>query len=487
MKKIKEIIVASSLLLCGACGNNWLDLEPSTYMPTDNIINELNDIDLVLNGVYSTMQNAYAYSGRFVYYADATGDDMQAAKVSNRTGSYYVMKFTKDDSPSTFWSYPYFMLNLCNLAIEQTDKIETTEEDLKNYYLGEAYALRALFHFDLTRFYGYPYQKDGGKSLGVPIVTTQLAPETQLPRNTVAECYTQVIEDLKKAIDLMDNDEGKAFQKGHINRWASMLLLSRVYLYQGDNENAYKMATEAIAGAEKAGYHLWSTEEYPTAWAADAGDAKTAGEVLFEIVNTTDDGPGNESLGYLHNTKGYYDICVTSSFYDLLTEDPNDVRIQLLKLKEDVGYFVYKYQPQSGEVIQNANIPLLRLSEAYLIAAEAAQKLGDNTNAVKYLNPIVERANPENSVEGTTVTLERIMTERRKELVAEGHRMFDALRDGGYVERIDSPKPKTPNTHLVMDAAAMKFNWDYYKCVLAIPKAEMDVNKSLEQNPEYGN
>ena len=94
---------------------------------------------------------------------------------------------------------------------------------------------------------------------------------------------------------------------------------------------------------------------------------------MFEIVNTTDDSPGKESLGRLHSPSGYKDICLTSSFYALLNEDPDDVRLNLLEYSSKRA-FVKKYQPQDEEDIMDANIPLIRLSEAYLNAAEAAVK-----------------------------------------------------------------------------------------------------------------
>ena len=46
----------------------------------------------------------------------------------------------------------------------------------------------------------------------------------------------------------------------------------------------------------------------------------------------------------------------------------------------------------------------------------------------------MKRANPDNTVVGQTITLERV---RRKELVAEGHRMYDVIRNGLTVERKD--------------------------------------------------
>ena len=468
-----------------SCSDGWLDVEPTTAVETDKSINILSDVDIMLNGIYTTMQHAYAYSGRLVYYGDACGDDMMAYSSTKRTGNYYTFNFTKDTAPSTFWSYPYEMIGLCNIILEKIDNVDTKEEDLRDYYKGQALALRGMLLFDLTKFYGYPYKKDNGASLGVPVVVSPLDKEAKPKRNTVAECYAQVIADLKAAVAAMDNDEGKAFHKGHICLFGAQTLLSRVYLYHGDDAEALAMAEKAIKGAEAKGYKLWTNAEYATAWANDASNG-TKGEVLFEIVNTTDDSPGKESLGRLHSPSGYKDICLTSSFYALLNEDPADVRLQLLEYSSKRA-FVKKYQPQDGEDIVDANIPLIRLSEAYLNAAEAAVKTGDNVSAAKYLNAIVSRANPDNSVDGSTVSLSRVMTERRKELVGEGHRFFDALRDGGSVDRHDvKGQSKISSTkHYITKAEKMKFSWDYYKCVLAIPKAEMDANGNMVQNPVY--
>ena len=486
MKTIASYIIIGTMAFTAvSCSDGWLDVEPTTAVETDKSINILSDVDVMLNGIYTTMQHAYAYSGRLVYYGDACGDDMMAYSSTKRTGNYYTFNFTKDTAPSTFWSYPYEMIGLCNIILEKIDNVDTKEEDLRDYYKGQALALRGMLLFDLTKFYGYPYKKDNGASLGVPVVVSPLDKEAKPKRNTVAECYAQVIADLKAAVAAMDNDEGKAFHKGHISLFGVQTLLSRVYLYHGDDAEALAMAEKAIKGAEAKGYKLWTNAEYATAWANDASNG-TKGEVLFEIVNTTDDSPGKESLGRLHSPRGYKDICLTSSFYALLNEDPADVRLQLLEYSSKRA-FVKKYQPQDGEDIVDANIPLIRLSEAYLNAAEAAVKTGDNVSAAKYLNAIVSRANPDNSVDGSTVSLSRVMTERRKELVGEGHRFFDALRDGGSVDRHDvKGQSKISSTkHYITKAEKMKFSWDYYKCVLAIPKAEMDANGNMVQNPVY--
>lgn len=487
MKKYITLFLAGALTLgTSSCGDSWLDLEPSTSVPTDETITALSDVNFTLNGVYNLMQNAYAYSGRLVYYGDVTGDDMQAYSTTKRSGSYYLFQYTKDNAPSTFWSYPYKMIASCNLILEKIDELETSETELRDYYKGQTLALRGMFLFDLTRFYGYPYKKDNGASLGVPIIEEVLDKEAKPSRNTVAECYTAVIRDLENGISLMNNNTGKSFQKGRMNRWSAMTLLSRVYLYHGDDQKAYDTAVEAIKGAEKEGYELWSNDIYTQAWAADAS-ATSPGEVLFEIVNTTEDNPGKEALGYLHGT-GYKDIIMTSSFYEMITEDANDVRNQNFVYYSKRA-FISKYLPQDGEEVTAANIPLFRLSELYLNASEAAFKIGKTAEATTYLDAIVNRANPDKHVTESEVTLDRIMKERRLELVGEGHRMFDALRDGGSVVRKNAsktPSKISSTKHLTMDSEKMNFNWNYYKCVLPIPKAEMDVNPNLKQNPGYG-
>lgn len=482
MKVLKYIFICGLSLFTASCGNEWLDREPSTSIDNDEGFKLTAEIGYALNGVYNTMQNAYAYSGRLVYYGDVTGDDMQAVSSSKRTGSYYLFSYTKNNAPSTHWSYLYNIINQCNIILASVDQIEVApaDEAERNDYKGQALALRGMALFDLTRIFGYPYKKDNGASLGVPVVTEVLTIQDKPARNTVAECYTQIIADLEAGAGLL----GEEFNKGKINKWSALTLLSRVYLYKGDNAKALEKAEAAISGAEGKKYALWTNAEYPTAWSNDASSSKP-GEVLFEIVNTNTDGAGNESMGYLSSYSGYDDLCITSSFYALLLEDPNDVRLKLLSFDGSKYAYVFKYQPQAGELIQDANIPLIRLSEAYLNAAEAAQKSGNNDKAVKYLDAIVKRANPQNTVAGQQLTQERILTERRKELVDEGHRMYDALRDGGKAIRRDVANSKISSTKHLSGSYEKEYDWNWYKTILPIPKAEMDANPNLTQNPEY--
>lgn len=484
MKVLNYILSGILALSVTSCGNDWLDLESSTEIPSEGSLVNLTDFQYSLNGIYSAMQNSDGYTGRIVYYGDVTADDVQAASATKRTGSYYLLKYTKDNAPSSLWKIPYQLIRNANIILEEIDNIPETEENKaeRSDIIGQALTLRALALFDLTRIYGYPYAKDNGASLGACIVEDVRTIDSKPARNTVAECYDAVIKDLNNAIPQLSPD----FNFGKLNRWGAMLLLSRAYLYKGDNENALKVAEEAIAGAEKKKYRLWDNEKYPTAW-ADERSASDPGEVLFEIVNTTVDSPGKESMGYLCWRSGYSDMILTSSFFGLLSEDPDDVRNKVYELYKAKAY-INKYQPQKNENQADANIPLLRLSELYLNAAEAAVKLGNNAKAIEYLEPIVERANPEKTVQGETISLERVLNERRKELFGEGHRLYDALRNNQTIERKDVKIDAVSSTkHLSMPDEAKKFDWNYYRVVLPIPKFEIDTNPNIaaQQNPGY--
>lgn len=478
-----------------SCGNDWLDLEPSTSVETN--VKTISDVEFTLNGIYSTMQSSDAYSGRLVYYGDVTGDDIQAVSSTKRTANAYLYGFTKTNAPASYWSMPYEIIQNCNVILKNIDGIQVTDKqkDALNDLKGQTLAIRGMALFDLTRLFGYPYTMDNGASLGPCIVTDVLEKDAMPQRSTVAQCYTQILKDLEESVELL----GKDFNKGKINRWAALTLLSRVYLYHGDDAKALDAAKQAIEGAEKNGYALWTNEEYPAAWANDASKQKP-GEVLFEIVNLTTDSPGKESLGYLYSPGGYADGCVTASFYNLMLKDAKDVRLKIINVATKDKYssssiygraFVNKFQPQQGENLTDANIPLIRLSEAYLNAAEAAAKLTEagkdhNAEAAHYLNAIVNRANPEKFVtEDNVVKLQQVLDERRKELVGEGHRMFDLLRNGKAVERIKATNKQLSKTKHTCSDEYMTIGLDNYKIVLPIPQYERNVSH-IPNNPGYG-
>jgi tetratricopeptide repeat protein len=336
-----------------------------------------------------------------------------------------------------------------------------------------------------------PYTLDNGASLGVPI-EIQTTLEDHVPeRNTVAQCYEQVLKDLNDALGGLTKEKHDAY----MNYWSVKALLSRVYLYMNDNENALKCAEEVIN--DNGGiYRLFTHDEYPSVWGKDFNS-----ESLFEFYFTMSEpsgGSGGEGVPmvYADNVKDWNNLILTKAYLDLLNEDPEDVRHVFPHLPENAvadtlpvaakgqPKYLIKYPGKSGSVTdavstvnpQDNDLCILRLSEVYLNAAEAAFKIGNTEKALTYLNAIVTRANPAKSVTSADLSLERILKERRKELVGEGHAFFDYMRNGKSVDR-------SGGWHLTMPEDARVIAPSDPRVALPIPQTEIDANPNIVQNP----
>ena len=142
-------------------------------------------------------------------------------------------------------------------------------------------------------------------------------------------------------------------------------------------------------------------------------------------------------------------------------------------------------QPDENTNAAYQNVPLLRLSEVYLSAAEAAYQEGDLSRAAELLNDIITNRTTDatKTVTAGDITLDRIYVERRKELVGEGQRYFDVLRHGETVTRYTDVNNR--GWHDALSEEARTFSRDSEKALPLIPQSELDVNSNMQQNPEY--
>lgn len=479
MKRIYLLSTIIGLLFISSCGNGWLDeMVPQTSAETEKSLFTLTEAEYALNGIYDLFRTYEYYGARYTYYADAKSEDMQARADSKRVGRYYLFTHNTVNAPSNFWSYPYKVIRNANNILEFLDeKYEGAQNDQWKNIKGQALTMRAMAHFDLVKVYGLPYTKDGGASLGVPVVLKKMSTDAKPARNTVAEVYKQIIDDLEDASTLI----GKAKADFKLNWYATRQLLARAYLYKNDNSNAYTVASELITAAEANGYRLFTNAEYKNAWKAQTGT-----EYFFVIMNSADEiSDSKEFVSYLMARSGYDDLILSSDYMDLINTDSKDIRKDVTskythtKTDGKTCYYLLKYISPDYKV---SNIPVLRISEAYLIAAEAAAKKNDPTNAAKYLNAIVTRANPAKSVTEDEATVERILIERRKELVGEGHRLFDAMRNNQTIER----KGASHDSNL-LTTETRKFDWNFGKILMPIPHSEISTNPNMVQNTGYSN
>lgn len=496
-------ILAASL---SSCVNDWLDVAPSDGTDADAALTSSSDLAAARTGMYAALKgnsNLVDYYGQqfFVYGDVHAGDDYQYNNLggSNRASFYYDMnyqtasEFTSSTSSSNVaWKSPYIVIGRANriIAAAEGGALSDAAEAKAtiDQYAAEAKVLRALAHFDLVRIYGKPYTEDQGASLGVPLVTEVLESNAKPARSTVAEVYTQVVKDLTEAIS--SNALATETEPGYVSVWGAKAILSRVYLNMGDYANALSVAEDII---KNSGAALWTRDQYFKAW-----DASTPNESEFlfrlNVAGSTDSNDLN-GIGNLQQREGYKEMVATKKFVDMLTSDPEDVRNEMFlpatAAKEVATYgtnkvYLNKLRGQGGNLRNVTIVPIIRLSEVYLTAAECAFRNNDKTKAVEYLNDLVKNRTTTEASLATVdnITLERILIERRKELIGEGQRYFDALRNNETITRYTSEADK--GWHKTLSKEAQSFDRDYFKAIAAIPQAEINANPNIKQNTGYG-
>lgn len=510
MKVLKSIykvmgcaILAASL---SSCVNDWLDVAPSDGTDADAALTSSSDLDVARTGMYKALKGNSSlvdyYGMQFFVYGDVhAGDDYQYNNIggSNRASFYYDMnyqtasEFTSSTSSSTVtWKSPYIVIGRANriIAAAEGGALSDAAEAKAtiDQYAAEAKVLRALAHFDLVRIYGKPYTEDQGASLGVPLVTEVLESNAKPARSTVAEVYTQVVKDLTEAIS--SNALATETEPGYVSVWGAKAILSRVYLNMGDYANALSVAEDII---KNSGAALWTRDQYLKAW--DAGTPNES-EFLFRLnVSGSTDNNDLNGIGNLQGRDGYKEMVATKKFVDMLSADANDVRNDMFlpaTADKEVAAFgtnkVYlnKLRGQGGNLRNVTIIPIIRLSEVYLTAAECAFRTNDKAKAVEYLNDLVKNRTTSASALATEsdITLDRILIERRKELIGEGQRYFDALRNNETITRYTSEADK--GWHKTLSKEAQSFDRDYFKAIAAIPQAEINANPNIKQNTGYG-
>ncbi len=506
MKVLKSIykvmgcaILAASL---SSCVNDWLDVAPSDGTDADAALTSSSDLDAARTGMYKALKGNSSfvdyYGQQFFVYGDVhAGDDYQYNNIggSNRASFYYDMNYqtaSEFNTSTVSWQSPYVVIGRANriIAAAEGGKLsDAVEAKAKiEQYAAESKVLRALAHFDLVRIYGKPYTEDQGASLGVPLVTGVLESNAKPARSTVAEVYTQVVKDLTEAIS--SNALATETKPGYVSVWGAKAILSRVYLNMGDYANALSVAEDII---KNSGAALWTRDQYFKAW-----DASTPNESEFlfrlNVAGSTDNNDLN-SIGNLQQRDGYKEMVATKKFVDMLTSDPKDVRNNMFlpatAPKEVEAYgtnkvFLNKLRGQGGNLRNVTIVPIIRLSEVYLTAAECAFRNNDKTKAVEYLNDLVKNRTTTKASLATVdnITLERILIERRKELIGEGQRYFDALRNNETITRYTSEADQ--GWHKTLSKEAQSFNRDFYKAIAAIPQAEINANPNIKQNTGYG-
>jgi len=538
MKKniILLISICAGLQLFSSCKKSFLNEEVySSYAP-ETLADSLG-LEASVVGLHNHLSTFFSYSGPqgwpSVWHA---GTDIAFVPPTQKQGieiPYYDYNqlISTDGAASFTWNWAYQMINNANIIIKNADNPNLTSltETGKKAFSSEARFLRAYAYNILATCFGK-----------VPLTVEPLAaPKTDFVRASLDSVNNQIVQDLTfAAANLPDIDNVKSGSKGKMyaraNKAMAQQLLAEVYLRMGKPDLAEQQCNEIINSGKfsliTARYGIKASQPgdpfSDMFWFGNQrrgqGNKEAIWVMEFENPSSVPGGITNAPQQRRNWGAAYYQISGMTICDSLggrgiarlrLTDwvvyglyETNDMRNSHYNLRrkfyyntpgnakygQEVPYAgadtVFKiaphttkwYQFDPNDVFGFAMVKdfiLMRLGETYLLRAEAQFKQGKLDDAAASLNVVRARANA-TPVTSTEVTLDYILDERARELLAEENRRMTLMRTGTLVTRTLARNTQTINPVLGLSAKHL---------LMPIPKSEIDLNKDavLEQNPNY--
>lgn len=483
MKTRIHIISAFVLIvLFSACNEDFLEKNPRQQIAAGSFWASEADVQMGLAGCYTRLKGTYLTWHRSYY--DAAVDNGWAQHYGDiRLMQSGTLDPANAGAANSLYNACYQGIASCNVFLMNYKKANLPEATAK-VYEAEVRFLRAFFYFELA-------QRWGGVVIYKEIPAT--IEELKIPKSTEDEVYAFIAEDLTFAVTNLPDVK---YGTGHAVRTSAIALQARIALFKGQWDNVITL-TNSIISSNK--YSL--APDLESIFIKGKGQA-TSPEIIFSVkyIETRDGRQSNDGgqeveffrWGGLAPTKDLIDEYATDDlrlkkwYYsspDRITfrrEDGFTFQTEFVATNYGLIKFAAiwdpsRFIPSERDIITGHDIVLFRLSDIYLMNAEAQVEKGNGTttdaNALKYVNDIRARAQvPAYS----TLTRENVRKERRMELAFEGLRYFDVVRwkIGPQI-----------NGKLVHSNITVKWDDKFYKWPFS--QSEMDINTELEQNTGY--
>ena len=454
MKNILKYAVCMLVLSLASC-ESWLDIKPVDRISGRALFESRGGFQKALNGVYVELTDRSIYGREMTAgMLDILAQYYRVEGTNNYFDHARTYAYEKDDYKfkqrlDALWSKTYNLIVNLNIIIEECGEGNEALNDLWfGIIKGEALALRAFLHLDMLRLFGPTHSKDPD-GLYIPYVTN--SDQSVSPLRSSSEIKTFLLKDLTEAIALLekadpiiengvmfsdDTADGNAlrYRQSRMNYYAARALLARAYLWFGDKPNAYAAAKELLADVGETVFPFVNPDE---AIKSENPDRVFSPEIMFGlydsyrttmIFNTyfipTLELSQMYRLAYAGNE-------VWSGRVSQLFVTPNDLRYKawISSFSPATGgilHYISKYRGSDGpDLAYMKMVPLIKISEVYLIAAECAPGIDGLGKAKEYLSRIrVARTVFDLESADTDALMNNIEWEFRREFLAEGQMFY---------------------------------------------------------------
>ena len=403
--KIKSIILATVIALSNTSCSDWLNVKPSDRISEDVNFSSSAGFKQALNGIYVELNQPTLYGQSLTCEFVEIMAQRYAVTADNKTATD-IMNLNLGGSTAqsrieSIWGKAYSLIANINLIIKNCEEHRDVLSD-EYYHLikGEAYALRDYLHFDLFRLFGYPYSSSS--------ISTAIPYYEEFTLN-VAETLSshaymeKVIDDLVMAETLLEDydpivrygvagnpkDIFLSYRNLRLNLYAVQALMARVYYYMIDpdyedasiTDKAYTYARKVIDIQES--HFPWVNAT--NALTSSTVDHVFSSEVMFALQNLSREDLYNNYFNANTikpaNLLGMRNDVVSEIFegskagqdYRYRANFPNTVTVGSAPDRVFSKY-------EGIDSLYSQMIPMIRVSEAYLIAAEIGPDEGERIN-----------------------------------------------------------------------------------------------------------
>lgn len=391
--KFLYLLLFSLIGLNSGC-KKWLNVNPKTEVSEQSLFQDEQGFKDALIGIYTQMGAKPLYGKEFTMaFIDVLAQNYNVGATTNKyyqPGRYNYADIATKSTIDGFWINSYKAIANVNNILAQIDTKKAVFSG-NNYQIikGEALALRALLHFDLLRLFG-PIPVQGLNSKGIPYLKSFKM--DVMPFLTLTKVIDECIQDLQESTVLLSADKGvyygtsdvfRSHTRNHMNYWSATGLMARIYLYKNDPENALIKAKEVIdakifpfiTSAEISGSfpsRTFASEHLFGLYVANLQDINAE---LFKTVAASN---------ALTNTTTFI-----NNRFEVSNGGSTDYRYLFLWKTDGTSAAKYPVKYWSDDVSVTSSsikrVPIIRLSEMYLIAAESTPLSADK---IKFLNEV---------------------------------------------------------------------------------------------------